>query len=289
MKILFSKSAMVALLVLLGLVGYYFTKKRPNQQSWGEGQVERVDLEQRITLSGSIEPLHKAMIVAPYSGYIKKIYVQVGDIVKVGSPLLAMAQSLSSDEETHPLRSPIHGTVVQVERNEGEFVKGNDSSEFIVRIDDTSELFVKVMAAELDRMKILKDQDAILKPMALANQAFKAKVTSMALAANYKDRWDRSNVSEYKVLLKIQDPTADLHSGMSCLIDIVTFKKANVLTLRHEFILSEGDQSFALQSQGRRVPITLGLANDERAEIVSGLSEGAKVLKIDFASMIQRL
>lgn len=251
------------------------------------GIVESGDLVQRVSLSGVVQPGHKAFIVAPYAGYVKKIYVKVGDKLKVGDPIVSIAQSLSNFEQTFPLRSPIAGRVVQVRKNEGEYVKASDTTDFIVRVDDTSEMFVYVNAAEIDRVKIVENQEASLKPMALSQKSYKAKVVSLSLAANEKDRWDRSSVVEFPVTLQVVNPDADLQSGMSAVIEIITFKKEKVLMLRHEYIFTEGEQSYVLLEGGKKQMIKIGAANEEQVEIVEGLKAGDRVQKVDFTALAE--
>ncbi|HWU41888.1 MAG TPA: HlyD family efflux transporter periplasmic adaptor subunit, partial [Bdellovibrio sp.] len=207
-------------IILAGLLGLFvavmiWTVGHNKKKNTSLGVVEKEDLIQQVSLSGIVEPLHKALIVAPYAGYVKKVYVQVGDMVKVGDPIVTVVQSLSNLEQAFPLRSPIAGKVVQIRHQDGEYVKTGDPTDFIVRIDDRSEIFVKANAAEIDRVRIIANQEAQLKPMALNQKSYKAKVVSLALAANDKDRWDRSTVVEYPISLKVLNPDDELQSGMS--------------------------------------------------------------------------
>jgi multidrug efflux pump subunit AcrA (membrane-fusion protein) len=267
-------------LLIWGLAG---TKKKNTSL----GVVERGDLIQQVTLSGIIEPLHKALIVAPYVGYVKKVFVEVGSMVKAGDPLVTVVQSLSSFEQSFPLRSPISGKVMQIRHNEGEYVKSGEPTDFIIRVDDRSEVFVKANAAEMDRVRMTSQQEANLKPMALNQKSYKAKVVSLSLAANDKDRWDRSTVVEYPISLKVLNPDDSLQSGMSVIIDIVTFKKEKVLTVRHEYLFTEGEKNYLLLENGEKLPVKIGMANDEKVEIVEGAKEGDKIQKVDFAALME--
>ncbi|WP_413291037.1 efflux RND transporter periplasmic adaptor subunit [Bdellovibrio sp. HCB337] len=275
--------------VLVAFAGLFavmhFTSAKDNKTT--SGVVERGDLVQRVSLSGVVQPGHKAFVVAPYAGYVKKIYVKVGDKVKVGDPIVSVAQSLSNFEQTFPLRSPISGRVVQVRKNEGEYVKANDTTDFMVRVDDSSEMFVNVNAAEIDRVKIVENQEASLKPMALSHKSYKAKVVSLSLAANDKDRWDRSTVVEFPVTLQVTNPDAELQSGMTAVIEIITFKKEKVLMLRHEYIFTEGEQSYVLFENGKKQIVKIGATNEEKVEILEGLSEGDRVQKVDFTALAE--
>ncbi|WP_374080369.1 efflux RND transporter periplasmic adaptor subunit [Bdellovibrio bacteriovorus] len=287
MKNLFSKKAFWIVVILIVLVCIPFVLSSSKKSTSSLGTVEKGEIVQRVSLSGVVQPVRKALIVASYSGYVKKMFVKVGQDVKIGDPLVSVVQSLSSFEEAFPLRSPVKGRVVQIRHTEGEFVKSGDTTDFILRVDDLSEMYVYVNAAEIDRVKMTVNQEAMLKPMALSEKSYKAQIVDLALAANDKDRWDRSSVVEFPITLKILNPDADLKSGMSTLIDIITFKKDQVLTLRHEFVYSQGDENYVLLENGEKRVIKIGVSNEEKIEILEGLKEGDKVQKVDFASMLE--
>lgn len=287
MKNLFSKKIFWVAVVLGVLVCIPFVFSSSKKSKSSLGVVEKGEIVQRVSLSGVVQPVRKALIVASYSGYVKKLFVKVGEDVKIGDPLVSVVQSLSSFEEAFPLRSPVKGRVVQIRHTEGEFVKASDTTDFILRVDDLSEMYVYVNAAEIDRVKMTVKQEAMLKPMALSEKSYKAQIVDLALAANDKDRWDRSSVVEFPITLKILNPDGDLKSGMSTLIDIITFKKDQVLTLRHEFIYAQGDENYVLLENGEKRVIKTGVSNEEKVEILEGLKEGDKVQKVDFASMLE--
>ncbi len=74
----------VLLLFLFVGVKWYFPKGGKGSRSPqkdGFGTVVREDLIQRVTIAGEIAPLRKTIITAPYNGYVKKLFVKVGDVV----------------------------------------------------------------------------------------------------------------------------------------------------------------------------------------------------------------
>lgn len=287
MKALSSKKIIAAGLLSLFAVFLIWSLGGNKKKNTSLGTVERGDLVHQVTLSGIVEPLHKALIVAPYIGYVKKVYVKIGSVVKAGDPIVTVVQSLSSFEQAFPLRSPISGKVMQIRHNEGEYVKAGDPGDFIVRVDDRSEVYVKTNAAEMDRVRITDQQEANLKPMALNQKNYKAKVVSLALAANDKDRWDRSTVVEYPIALKVLNPDDSLQSGMSVIIDIVTFKKEKVLMVPHEYLFTEAEKNYLLLENGEKRPVKIGMSNDEKVEILEGAHEGEKIQKVDFAALME--
>lgn len=249
------------------------------------GAVIRKDIIQRVTIAGTVTPFRKTIITAPYNGYLKKFFVKMGDKVMLGTPLVSVVQSLQSNDTSFPLRSPISGTVVQIEKTEGEYVKEGDSKEFILRIDDTSKIYILANVPEIDRMKIKSGQEAIIQASAILNRTYKGIIRQLSLAAIEKDQWSRSQIVEFSIRIEIINPDEIIQSGMSAIVDVITLKKENVLTLRHEFIRRENEKYFVIFPSGKRKNIEVGMQNEEDFEIISGLQEGQKIKQIDFSDV----
>ena len=120
---LLSKTSLLLLSVITVLVvgWWYFSKEKPSEIfvspeiSQVLGEVKKQDIIQKSTLSGFVEPHRKAVIKAPFKGYVTRVYVEIGDSVKVGDPLITIVQSLNvPNTESFPIRSPINGKVAQL-------------------------------------------------------------------------------------------------------------------------------------------------------------------------------
>lgn len=280
--------------VFLSLViGIYVSYEKKEQKKKSLAipvtRVQREDIVQRVTISGTVTPLRKAVIMAPYRGYVRKLYVKMGDQVRIGDPIASVSVSLSSSEQVFPLRAPFAGRVTQVNKAEGEFVKEADQSDFIVRIDDLSRMFINANAAEMDKVKIRTGQEAIVKASAILDRTYKAVVRELSLAAIDKDRWERATLIEFPIRLELTDFDAEIEPGMSVLIDIATMRREKVLALRHEFVGREGEVYYVTMKSGERRNVRLGLQNDEKTEILEGLAEGDEIRKVDFSSLIGKL
>lgn len=288
MKNYLSKKTIFSAIILTIIVSVFFFirsggSSRSNAN--GFGSVVKQDIIQRVTIAGIVTPIKKTIITAPYNGYVKKLFVKIGDIVKQGDPIVSVVQSLQSGDSPFPLRSPLNGTVVQIEKFEGEFVKEGDPKEFILRIDDSSKLYVVANAPEIDRVKVKSGQDAVIKASAILNRKYKGIIRELSLAAREKDQWSRSQVVEFPIRIEITDNDEMIKSGMSVVIDVITSKKENVLTLRHEFIRRENEKYYVVLASGKKKDIQVGIQNEEGFEIVSGLEEGEKIKQIDFSEM----
>lgn len=288
MKNFLNKKIILGLLILgaFGSVVYFRSSNSVSGSKSGYGTVIKQDIMQRVTIAGTVTPLKKTIVTAPYNGYVKKLFVKIGDKVKQGDPIVSVVQSLQASDSSFPLRSPLSGVVVQIEKSEGEYVKEGDPKEFILRIDDTSKLYVVANAPEIDRVKVKAGQDAVIKASAILSRKYKGVIRDLSLAAREKDQWSRSQVVEFPIRIEITDSDETIKSGMSVVIDVITAKKENVLTLRHEFIRRENERHFVVLASGKRKDIQVGIQNEEGFEIVSGLQEGERIKQIDFSEMI---
>lgn len=287
----FSKYILIVVIALAAGVMYSMFLKSGDKTDNGRQRlgknatatVEKGEIIQRSTIAGAVIPNRKTVITAPYKGYIKKIYVHLGQTVKAGDPIASVSPTLVGGETVFPLRSPFAGKVVQLNKAEGEYVKESDPEDFIARVDDVSKLFIDANVPELDRVKMLTGLEAVVKASAILDRTYKAVVRELTLAAREKDRYGRSTAVEFPMKLEITDFDEQLHPGMSVIVDIITLKKENVLLLRHEFIGRDKSSYFVTLQNGNRQKIKLGAQNEEHAEVIEGLTAGAIVQKVDFS------
>jgi multidrug efflux pump subunit AcrA (membrane-fusion protein) len=250
------------------------------------GEVTRGDLIQRVTVAGTVVPRRKTIITPPYNGYVSKIYVKVGDRVKMGDPLVSVAQSLlTPNEKIYPLRSPIEGTVVQILKAEGEYVEMG-ATNAMVRVDDLDHLLVEAKSPENEIEKLKTGQEAVIKTQAVLPRSYKGRITRVSLAAlDQGNSWEKSR-AEFPVQLDVLDADASLKPGMSVILDIVAKKLDQVLLLRHEFIQRVGEAYQVTTASGAVKPIQVGERNEDAFEVKSGIAEGTKVRQIDFLEAV---
>ncbi len=281
-----TNNKLIALLLLIVAVGVIFvlTRGSGNASPNGIGEVMRMDLEQRVTISGQISPKRRLDVRPPFNGYVQKLFVTVGQKVKDGDPLVTFSPTLVGGERNYPVRSVFPGVVTQVLRTEGEFVGEQSEQSLVVRVEDLSSLFVLAAVAELDIAKIKRKQEALVRVSALIGETFPGEISEIALGARDKQVFSSSSAEfQIRVALKTQDPR--LLPGMSVLMDVITDRRENVLALAHEYIHEDSEGYHVFTADGTRKNITLGLQTEEAAEIKSGLAEGERVRVIDFLNL----
>jgi multidrug efflux pump subunit AcrA (membrane-fusion protein) len=250
------------------------------------GKVKRGDLLRRVTISGQIQPARRTIFIAPFAGYIQKIYVTVGQRVRKGDPVLSISSTLQKEEPVYPIRAPFSGTIVDVKKQEGEYVTDKDSKDIIVRMDDLSKYFVQANAPEVDASRVRKGMEVEVRVNALSGPPLKGIVRNIDLAAEEADGW-KAQQSTFEVSVEIIKPPPEIRSGQTAILDIVTDRYKDVLYLEQEFINREGDQRFIIDRKGKRRNITIGHQSDLAVEITGGLSEGDEAEQIDFLKLLE--
>ena len=250
----------------------------------GIGEVERGELLQRVTVAGTVLPVRRSLISPPYSGYIKQIHVKLGQRVEKGDPIISLVQSIRGAEETHPLRAPFGGTVVQVLHPEGEYIEPAKDNSGLVRIDDMSRLMIQSDVPESDIGKIRTGQDVVVKVNSIIDRPFRGVIRDIALAAKDKKDWGRSAV-EFEVRMELLDATPNVRPGMSTIVDIITAKREDVLTLPQEFVEKRNEKFWVTLEKGERREVKVGLQNENLFEILGGLKENDRVKRVDFAAL----
>jgi len=277
----FEKNRVTAACIVLLATTFFHSCTTQTKGSARLGRIKKSTLTQRVTLSGKVVPKKRAVITAPYDGYVKRIYVKVGDLIQAGSPIVSVVPSLQSNENVYPLRSPFSGQVVQIQKTEGEFVRKGDSTDFMVLIDDLTSLFILAKVPEVDIVRLKLDQEAVIRTSAIIGKTYHGKIREISIAAQRQDRWRESNV-EFPIKIEIVNKDSRMRPGLTTLIDIVTDERKNVFVLEHEFIERDGDQYFVTLQKGERRRIQVGLQNETYFEILSGLEDSDDVRQIDF-------
>ena len=272
--------------VLILAIGYYFKQKSATKAGAIQTfKVQKGELLQRVTIAGVIEALKTTVVTAPYDGYVQKIFVKIGDKVKEGDPLVSITQSLQATESVYPIRAPFGGTIVQVLKTEGQFVKQGDTKDFLIRLDDISKLYVNASVPEIDIVKIKKGQEAIVKASPILDRIYKGTVKDISLAATLQESYNNRSQAEYLVKLEILDIDEQLKPGMSTVLDIIPAKKSDILTVPHEYIDKQGEKYFVTSKDGSQKEIIVGMQNESIVEIVSGLKEGDEITQVDFINL----
>jgi multidrug efflux pump subunit AcrA (membrane-fusion protein) len=268
----------ICLLVILSLSAC--SKKHQNTEV--DLKVSKETLEKKITISGKVVPQRSTVIVPAFNGYVKKVYVSIGEQVKVGQPLILIVPSLQSAGDSYPLLAPFSGVITQVLKREGEYVATFSTGEAgnLLRIEDQSRFLVESEVPEMDITKTRLGQEVQIRPNPILDKNYKGIVREIQLTAKDQGQnWSQKSNVVYIARTEIIDADERIKSGMSVLGDIITDKKESVIALAHEYIKSENDKNFVIMPNGEKREVKIGLRTDEKVEITEGLKEGEQVQK----------
>lgn len=89
---LFSRRALIALLIVLVVAASYwgwkkFYGKKDPREMYQVAEVQRGDIQDLVTATGTVQPLEYVDVGAQVSGQLKKLYIEVGSVVKEGDLL----------------------------------------------------------------------------------------------------------------------------------------------------------------------------------------------------------
>jgi HlyD family secretion protein len=190
---------------------------------------------------------------------------------QVDSAQLAVDQAKRNIEKAR-IYAPFDGVVSAVNVS-----VGDNASGVAVVVVDLNQLQVKVTVAEVDIAKIKIGQTANMTLDALPGKTYTAKVLAIAPVATVTQ-----GVVNYPVTVAVTNADGQIKPGMTANLQITVDQRENVLLVPLRAVRTQGNQrTVTVQYQGQDipVPVTIGLTNDQFAEITSpGLKEGDQLV-----------
>jgi HlyD family secretion protein len=207
------------------------------------------------------------------------------------------------------LTAPIDGVVTKREKQVGERVRGSDFSEDVILVISTlSRMEMKMEVGEQEVVYLKEGDVAEVEVDALPDQKLAAKVVEVARNANVKNAGTEGEVTTFFVRLALTEPNPSALPGMSAQASVFTDTRADAIvvpiqavTVRPaktaagggappaETALKPGTKAkrdpmqkvvFVVQDGVAKLRrVETGLASDSEIEIVSGLSQGERVVE----------
>lgn len=167
--------------------------------------------------------------------------------------------------------APFDGTVVSVGASEGDSINSNTS---IVVLADLTDLQVVASIDETEITDVEVGMQATITFDSMSGQTFAGTVLEIPLESSVVN-----NVVTYQVPVSLEGAeNADLRSGMTANVTLVTGQKEGVLVLPLLAVQESDSGTVVTLVDGSTTPVKLGIDNGTYVEIVAGLVEGDRVL-----------
>jgi HlyD family secretion protein len=182
------------------------------------------------------------------------------------------------------IRSPITGVVLSRDIEMGSPVSSilnlGSSATLVMVLGDISQVYVKGRVDEADIGMVRLGQPARIKVETFKDRPFEGRVTQIAPMGVEKD-----NVVNFEVRVSIDNASGELRANMTSNAEIVLEEHKGALLIPERAVIYDAARkafaeklSPATKTGRERVPVTIGISNGTRAEVVKGLSAGDRVV-----------
>ncbi len=235
--------------------------------------VLRTTMQNYIRGNGNVvDP--KALDVYPeVMGNLTYLDAKVGDKVEKGKLLAKIDPSRAGVVyKESEVKAPVAGTILAVNFAKGASVSSQGP---LFRIGMLEELEVEMDIAERYVGSVRLGTRATATFKAFPEQVFAGEVTRLSPVLNPTSR-------TLEIGLRLEDPDHLIKSGMFPTVTLLTEKLEDVLVISRSSVLYDGNQAYVYVATKanlvERKPLKIGLVVDDRAQVLSGLEEGQKVI-----------
>lgn len=178
------------------------------------------------------------------------------------------------------ITAPFDGVITEVNAEEGDTVASSSlASQPVFRLINSNQMELLVEVDEIDIPNVQAGQEAIITLDALPDREFPGEVVTI-----FPQPKEIGGVVLYDVKIKLDvQEGSGIRIGMSASADIVLARRSNVLLVPDRAIGKDSEGNTVVRvvvgEQIQERPVVIGLSDGFDTEIISGLSEGEKVLE----------
>jgi HlyD family secretion protein len=196
------------------------------------------------------------------------------------------------------IRSPMDGTLIQLNAEQGETVvpgSTNLPGSVIMTIADMSVLLAEVEVSEVDVVNVALDQEAEVRVDALGTEPQKGHVVEIATSGR---RDPSQGTIRFRVKVALDDPDPSLRPAMTAKVDILTATSEDTITAPIQAVvkrkldaqgeevtgsaakgIDESDVVYVIDGTESAVRVVkTGISDELYVEIVDGLADGEEVI-----------
>ena len=196
----------------------------------------------------------------------------------------AAVERAAEELDNATIRSPIRGVVLSRPLEIGSPVSSilnlGSAATLVMVLGDISKVYVRGKVDEADIGMVRLGQPARIKVETFKERQFDGRVTQIAPMGA-----ERDNVVSFEVKVSIDNASGELRANMTANAEIVLEEHKGTLIIPEGAIVYDAKRSASVDlvapdaKNGRqRVPITVGVSNGTRTQVVSGLKEGQRVI-----------
>lgn len=196
----------------------------------------------------------------------------------------AMLERNEEDLRNSTIVSPMDGLVLSRDVEVGDAVSSilvlGSQATLVFTLGDVSDVYVLGKVDEADIGKVFLGQPARIVVESFKDKKYAGKVTKISPLGVEKD-----NVTTFEVRVSIANPGGELKANMSANAEIILEEKKDVMLVPESAVVYNSQRETFLEipdpssKAGKtRVPVTLGLSNGVKTELVNGLEPGDKVI-----------
>ena len=256
---------------------------------------ERGSIKKYISTTGTVEPRNRLEIMPAIAGRVESVLVVEGQAVRKGQLMAWMSSTeraalidaarmqgnaelkyWESAYKPSPIIAPITGTVIVRDVEPGQTV--TTTTAVLVLAD---RLIVTANVDETDIGNVRIGMTAELSLDSYPDVRVNGRVHHISYESTVTN-----NVTMYKVQIIPTRVPEVFRSGMSATINIIQSVREDALLLPIEAVVLEGRTNYVRVGRGEKAPpelreVKIGISDESRIEILSGLNEGDKVLVAD--------
>jgi HlyD family secretion protein len=182
------------------------------------------------------------------------------------------------------IRAPIRATVltrdVEVGSPVSSILNMGANATPVLTLGDIEKVFVRGKVDEADIGRVRLGQRARITTETFRDRVFDGSVTQISPIGV-----ERDNVTTFEVEVSIDNPGKELKANMTANAEIVLEELADSLLVPEAAVTYDAQRNAfvdvidaAERTGRRRVPVTPGVGNGTRMQIISGIKEGDKVV-----------
>lgn len=231
--------------------------------------IQETELETSLFYPVSIKSKLESQIVSDNDYIVIDILVNLGDLVKKGTPIFKLRnQDTSLDYKNRVIKAPVNGTIANIQTGKGEFIKKGTP---LALINDPTSLYGRINIPSNDFSKISKGLKGSLSISSLNIKKIETEIVGVGSTVN-------SLTGTIPVDLELKS-SQNILPGILGSVEIVLSKTKKIL-IKEKSIFYIGDETLIAAVDDKlkvtKIKVKLGKRYKDKIELLEGIKVGTK-------------